>query len=84
MNFIQLSKLIKKKLNLKKVLISNYNNNILITAIGNFFLNMSSFEKQKHIYKVLIPYFLNKTIHAVTINTYTISEWNNKQNSKNN
>ncbi|VFP81156.1 Acid stress protein IbaG [Buchnera aphidicola (Cinara kochiana kochiana)] len=67
--------IIKKKLKLKKIFISKYNNNISITAIGDFFIGMNSLEKQKHIYTILMPYFIKKKIHAITINTYTISEW---------
>ncbi|VFP88463.1 Acid stress protein IbaG [Buchnera aphidicola (Cinara piceae)] len=74
----KISFLIKKKLNLKTVKIHKQYNNIIITAIGDFFIGMNSFEKQKNIYKILMPYFLKKEIHAVTINAYTISEWNKK------
>ncbi|VFP79253.1 BolA/IbaG family iron-sulfur metabolism protein [Buchnera aphidicola] len=74
----KISVLIKEKLKLKKVIINKQYNNIIITAIGDFFIGMNSLEKQKNIYKILMPYFLKKKIHAVTINTYTISEWNKK------
>ncbi|MGI4816628.1 MAG: BolA/IbaG family iron-sulfur metabolism protein [Janthinobacterium lividum] len=70
---------IKNQLNLKKVLISNHNNHVLITAIGDSFIGMNSLKRQKSIYKILMPYFLTKKIHAIQIQTYTISEWNQKK-----
>ncbi|VFP86000.1 Acid stress protein IbaG [Buchnera aphidicola (Cinara pseudotaxifoliae)] len=70
---------IKNQLNLKKVLISNHNNHFLITAIGNSFIGMNSLKRQKSIYKILMPYFLTKEIHAVQIQAYTVSEWDQKK-----
>ncbi|VFP78233.1 Acid stress protein IbaG [Buchnera aphidicola (Cinara cuneomaculata)] len=79
MNLDKICAVIKKKLTLKKIYISKYDNNITITAIGNFFIGMNSLEKQKNIYKILMPYFIKKEIHAIKIHTYTISEWNQKK-----
>ncbi|VFP83732.1 BolA/IbaG family iron-sulfur metabolism protein [Buchnera aphidicola] len=79
MDLDKICALIKKKLKLKKIFISKYHNNITITAIGDFFIDMNSLDKQKHIYKILMPYFITQEIHAITINTHTISEWNKKK-----
>lgn len=78
MNYNKIKALIKKKLNLKKIYLNYHNDNIDIIAIGDFFLGMNSFEKQKTIYKILSPYFLKKKIHAITIKAYSTSEWKKK------
>ncbi|VAX76637.1 BolA/IbaG family iron-sulfur metabolism protein [Buchnera aphidicola] len=79
MNIEKIKKLIKKKFNLNKVLIIKNEKNIIISAIGDFFLGMNSFERQKNIYKILLPFFLKKTIHAIKIHAYTQKEWKNKK-----
>ncbi|WP_075433946.1 BolA/IbaG family iron-sulfur metabolism protein [Buchnera aphidicola] len=78
MNHDKIHSLIKKKLNLKKALVSVKEKNISIIAIGDIFIGMNSLEKQKKIYKILLPYFFKKKIHAVSIQAYTLNEWKKK------
>lgn len=75
MNINKIKKKIKLHLNLEKLIIKNKGDNFTIIAVGDVFKNLSPVEKQKLIYTPLMKYFLNKTIHAVSIKTYSPTEW---------
>lgn len=72
--------ILEKKLNLKKIYVTGDSNHIKIIAVSNIFKNVSPVERQKMIYKPLISMITNKKIHAVSIVSYTSNEWkiNNK------
>ena len=50
-----------------------------VTAIGEVFSGLSPVKKQQLIYSCLNEYIVDGTIHAVTIKTYTPTEWAEKQ-----
>ena len=78
MNYKEIEDLLKKKLKLYKIFIKGIEKNLEITAIGNIFQNQKTIVKQQLIYKLLMPYFENKIIHAVNIKTYSMLEWQKK------
>lgn len=51
-----------------------------IIVIDDFFINMSLIDRHKSIYKIINDFLFNKIIHAVSIKTYTLSEWNKNLN----
>ncbi|CAL4322111.1 BolA/IbaG family iron-sulfur metabolism protein [Buchnera aphidicola] len=75
MNTIDLKSHIMKHVQLKKLYLTGDKNHIHIIAIGEIFIGMSSIEKQKTIYQPIIKYIVEKKIHAVTIDTFTVDEW---------
>ena len=84
MKFIKkIELLLKKTLSLQKIYVTGDNNHIKIIAISDTFTNMNEINRQKIIYKPLISFIENKTIHAISIKTYSTIEWeNNKLNSE--
>ncbi|QCI23365.1 BolA/IbaG family iron-sulfur metabolism protein [Buchnera aphidicola] len=68
-----------KSLSLNKVQVTGNNNHINIIAIDDIFNNKSEVEKQQMIYTQLMDYITNKTIHAISIKTYSLKEWKNNQ-----
>ncbi|ANF17120.1 hypothetical protein XW81_01770 [Buchnera aphidicola (Schlechtendalia chinensis)] len=71
--------LLKNSLSLKKVKVKGDNYYIEIIAIDDIFQNKSEVEKQKMIYSKLMDYISNKTIHSVSIKTYSLKEWENNK-----
>ncbi|MBK4775650.1 hypothetical protein CRV11_02080 [Candidatus Pantoea edessiphila] len=66
---------------LEKVYVTSDSDNYFkIIAIGEVFSTLNYVQKQQLVYKPLAEYIANKTIHAVSIKTYTPKEWSkNKQ-----
>ena len=52
----------------------------LVTVIGDVFEDLSAVKKQQYVYKQLNELIADGTVHAVTIKTYTPTEWSG-QNS---
>lgn len=73
---------IQNNVPLEKIYLKGNKDHIHIIAIGNIFQNMKNIEKQKIIYKPLTKYIIKKKIHAITIETFTIKEWEKKKNKK--
>ncbi|XBC38016.1 MAG: BolA/IbaG family iron-sulfur metabolism protein [Buchnera aphidicola (Floraphis choui)] len=71
--------LLIKSLSLNEVKVTGDNNYIEIIAIDDIFHNKSEVEKQKIIYSQLMHYIADKTIHSISIKTYSLKEWNNKK-----
>ncbi|BAH83020.1 BolA family protein [Candidatus Ishikawella capsulata] len=71
----EIKSLLISELNLQEVYVSGENNHFEIIAVDEKFKNLTSLEKQQIIYKPLVSFILNKKIHAVSIRTYTPSEW---------
>ncbi|QCI26824.1 BolA/IbaG family iron-sulfur metabolism protein [Buchnera aphidicola (Thelaxes californica)] len=69
--------LLKKKIPLSDIYIEGNNQHIKIIAIGDIFNNMNTMQREKTIYNILTPYIINQTIHAVSINAYSLIEWKN-------
>ncbi|WP_343128058.1 BolA/IbaG family iron-sulfur metabolism protein [Buchnera aphidicola (Takecallis taiwana)] len=66
---------IKKHVQLDKIYLKGDQNHIHIIAIGNIFNGLKQISRQKLIYQPLTTYIINKKIHAVTIDTFTPTEW---------
>ncbi|MXP51087.1 BolA family protein [Pantoea sp. SoEX] len=72
--------LLTTSLNLDKVYVTSENENYFkIIAIGKIFSKLNYVQKQQLIYKPLAKYISDKTIHAVSIKTYTPQEWSNNK-----
>ncbi len=48
------------------------------TIISDSFTGKSLVERQKIIYAILGPYISNGSIHALSLKTYTMQEWQDK------
>lgn len=75
MNIDKIKEKIIFQLNLEKLIIKNKGNNFKIIAVGDIFKNLTTVEKQKLIYAPLMKFILNKTIHSISIRTYSSLEW---------
>ncbi|USS94377.1 BolA/IbaG family iron-sulfur metabolism protein [Buchnera aphidicola] len=64
-----------KELKLYYVHVKKKDNYYKIVAVGDIFLGKNEVEKQKKIYSPLLKYIQNNKIHAVSIKTYSIKEW---------
>ncbi|CAL4042973.1 Acid stress protein IbaG [Buchnera aphidicola (Phyllaphis fagi)] len=82
MNNIDIKSYLMKQIPLDKLYIKGDNNHIKITAIGKIFHGMNNIQKQQVIYKPLTKYIIEKKIHAISINTFTLEEWNKKNINK--
>ncbi|WP_158379474.1 BolA family protein [Candidatus Williamhamiltonella defendens] len=62
-------------LSLEALFITKHGNHFEVIAVGDLFSGMSSLKRQQTIYAPLMKYITNKSIHAVSIKTYTVQEW---------
>ncbi|XBC43161.1 MAG: BolA/IbaG family iron-sulfur metabolism protein [Buchnera aphidicola (Meitanaphis flavogallis)] len=67
--------LLIQSLSLHQVKVTGNNNYIEIIAIDDVFHNKNEVEKQKIIYSQLMNYIIDKTIHSISIKTYSLKEW---------
>ncbi|WP_422667299.1 BolA family protein [Buchnera aphidicola] len=84
MNIEKIKILLTQKLNLQKIYITGDENHIKIIAIGNIFKDLSPVKKQQIIYSPLMNMIVEKHIHAISIESYTLEEWNKKNIISNN
>ncbi|XRX42780.1 MAG: BolA family protein [Buchnera aphidicola (Eriosoma harunire)] len=80
MNNNTIKSILIKSIDLKNIYVTGDNNHIEIIAIGDIFLNMSKVKRQQTIYLPLMQYFSNQLIHAISIKTYTTTEWIKQKN----
>ncbi|XBC41615.1 MAG: BolA/IbaG family iron-sulfur metabolism protein [Buchnera aphidicola (Kaburagia rhusicola rhusicola)] len=73
--------LLIQSLSLHQVKVTGNNNYIEIIAIDDVFHNKSEVEKQKIIYSKLMNYIIDKTIHSISIKTYSLKEWKKIKNN---
>lgn len=73
--------LLIQSLSLHQVKVTGNNNYIEIIAIDDVFHNKSEVEKQKIIYSQLMNYIIDKTIHSISIKTYSLKEWKKIKNN---
>ena len=50
-------------------------NHFQLTVVGDLFEGLSSVKRQQAVYACLNSYIADGTIHAITMKTYTPSEW---------
>lgn len=74
--------ILTEKLMLDKIYVNNVNKHFQVIAIGNQFNGLTKVKRQQIIYEPLMEYILNKNIHALSIKTYTIDEWQHFVNNK--
>ncbi|XBC42133.1 MAG: BolA/IbaG family iron-sulfur metabolism protein [Buchnera aphidicola (Meitanaphis elongallis)] len=75
----EIKKILQQSLSLDTIQVTGDNNYIEIIAIDNIFHDKNEVERQKIIYTQLMNYIINKTIHSISIKTYSLKEWKNKQ-----
>ncbi|CAL4324267.1 BolA family protein [Buchnera aphidicola] len=80
MNTKKIEFILKEQLNLKEVYVTEENNHFKITAIGDVFKGSSQVTRQKMIYKPLINMITKNKIHAISIKSYTLNEWEKNNN----
>ncbi|AYN24926.1 BolA family protein [Buchnera aphidicola] len=79
MNRKKIISILKEKLNLKDVYVTEDNNHFKITAIGNIFQGLTQVKRQQIIYKPLVNMITENKIHAVSIKSYTLEEWDKNE-----
>ncbi|CAL4324190.1 Acid stress protein IbaG [Buchnera aphidicola (Protaphis terricola)] len=75
MNNKKIKSILNEQLNLNKIYVKGDNNHIQIIAIGDIFKNTSQVKRQQIIYSPLISMIQENKIHAISITTYTLKEW---------
>ncbi|WP_343154074.1 BolA family protein [Buchnera aphidicola] len=78
----EIKQILNQKLTLKEIYVTGDSNHIKIIAIGDIFKSINQVKRQQIIYAPLINMITEKKIHALSITTYTIKEW--EKNNKNN
>ena len=68
--------LIKKNINIENIFI-NSDDNVHFQAIivSNDFENLNLINRQRKVNKILNDFFIKGEIHALTLKTYTLNEW---------
>lgn len=66
---------LKKDLKLSQIYVTGDNKHFNILAIDEIFKDMSNVKRHQMIYKSLKKYISENIIHAISIRTYTKSEW---------
>ncbi|AAM67924.1 BolA family protein [Buchnera aphidicola] len=79
MNKKKIISILKEKLNLKDIYVTEDNNHYEITAIGNVFKGLTQVKRQKKIYNPLIDLITENKIHAISIKSYSLEEWDKNQ-----
>ncbi|XBC39586.1 MAG: BolA/IbaG family iron-sulfur metabolism protein [Buchnera aphidicola (Chaetogeoica yunlongensis)] len=67
--------LLKKKLSPHIIHVTGNSNHINIFIVSDIFHNMKELKRQQIIYEPLTPYIQNKTLHAISIKTYSLQEY---------
>ncbi|WP_367670471.1 BolA/IbaG family iron-sulfur metabolism protein [Sodalis-like secondary symbiont of Drepanosiphum platanoidis] len=67
-----------KHLSIKKIYVNKITNHIIVTVISQKFVGINLIERQKIIYNPLIKYICTNKIHSLSINAYSLDEWNEK------
>lgn len=60
---------------LQEVYVSGDGSHFQVIAVGDMFAEMSRVKKQQAVYAPLMEFIADNRIHAVSIKTYTPSEW---------
>ena len=60
---------------LEEVYVSGDGSHFQVIAVGDMFAEMSRVKKQQAVYAPLMEFNADNRIHAVSIKTYTPSEW---------
>ncbi|XBC37503.1 MAG: BolA/IbaG family iron-sulfur metabolism protein [Buchnera aphidicola (Meitanaphis microgallis)] len=78
----KIKKILQQSLSLDTIQVTGDNNYIEIIAIDNIFHDKNEVERQKIIYTQLMNYIINKTIHSISIKTYSLKEWKKQLTNK--
>lgn len=81
MNINEIKLVLKKSLNSEQIYITGDDEKHLqIIVVSKLFENMNNVTRHQTVYHPLTKYISNNIIHAISIKTYTPSEWivNNK------
>ena len=76
MHSYSIKEILKKNINISNIFI-NSDDNVHFKAIiiSKDFENLSLINRQRKINKILNNFFINGEIHALTLKTYTPTEW---------
>ncbi|MDA9557987.1 BolA family iron metabolism protein IbaG [Vibrio sp.] len=75
MDSTQVQKLLEDALNIEEIHVKGEGSHYEVMAIDACFESMSRVKKQQFIYAPLMEYIQRNDIHAVSIKTFTPSEW---------
>lgn len=71
----QIETLLKDSLNLTEVHVTGDGSHFQIVAISDQFADMSRVKKQQFVYAPLTAVIAEGSMHAVSIKTFTVSQW---------
>ncbi|MFC4655313.1 MULTISPECIES: BolA family protein [Rheinheimera] len=71
----QIEQLLQEQLQLAEVYVSAEGNHYAVTAVGECFDGVSRVKQQQMIYAPLMGAIADGSIHAVSIKTFTPSQW---------
>lgn len=71
----EIQAVLMKALSLEEVHVSGDGSHFQVIAIGDMFAEMSRVKKQQVVYAPLMEFIADNRIHAVSIKTYTLQEW---------
>ena len=71
----EIASLLKAKLNLSEVKVKSEGSHYQIIAVDNCFEDMSRVKKQQLIYGPLSDKIADGTMHAITIKTFSVDQW---------
>ena len=71
----EIANLLKAELNLSEVKVKSEGSHFQIIAVDNCFEDMSRVKKQQLIYGPLSDKIADGTMHAITIKTFSVDQW---------
>lgn len=69
------AKILSESLDGCEVTVAGEGNHFQLTVVGEVFEGLSSVKRQQTVYACLNDHIADGTIHAITMKTYTPSEW---------
>ena len=69
------AKILSESLQGCEITVDGEGNHFQLTIVGDVFEGLSSVKRQQTVYACLNSYIADGTIHAITMKTYTPSEW---------
>lgn len=69
------AKILSESLQNCEITVAGEGNHFQLTIVGEMFDGLSSVKRQQAVYGCLNSYIADGTIHAITMKTYTPSEW---------
>ena len=75
MDIKEIETLLKDSLNLAEVYVKGEGSHFNIIAVSDAFADMSRVKRQQFVYAPLNPFIADGSMHAVSIKTFTVKDW---------